>query len=47
MHNKVICEKCGIVILQCRCFEGCNNTILGICKECLEKEGESEANPRK
>jgi hypothetical protein len=39
-HGRVICEKCGKVIITCRCME-CSGTLLyDVCDDCIQKVGE-------
>lgn len=37
-HFKVICEKCGTVISQCRCMSCDKTTTYEICDKCKKQE---------
>ena len=37
-HGKIVCSKCGVLIAQCRCFEGHNNIEYRVCDKCKNPE---------
>lgn len=39
-HVREVCEKCGTVLLQCRCMEQKVDTPNGLCKACMLNEKE-------
>lgn len=38
-HGRVICSKCGKVIISCKCFRCNGNVLYDVCDEC-ENGGE-------
>ena len=37
-HGRVICSKCGKVIITCKCFQCGKNIVYDICDECEAEE---------
>lgn len=37
-HGKLVCEKCSVIMAQCKCLEGHSNAILSICNRCKGKD---------
>lgn len=37
-HERIICEKCGAVISQCRCIEPKTDVRKGLCDKCKNEK---------
>lgn len=37
-HERIVCEKCGAVIMQCRCIEPKVDVKKGLCEKCKKEE---------